>query len=95
MPMARTKVSSVRTTVRIDDELYRRVKQRAASERRTVAAVLEDAVRVGMAAPESQTADRFVLVPTGEGGLQPGVELSSNAALREVLDDGLDIDSLR
>jgi len=69
--------------VRIDDELYRRVKQRAATERRTVAAVLEDAVRVGMAAPESLAADRFVLVLTGEGGLQPGVELSSNAALRE------------
>jgi hypothetical protein len=85
----------MRTTVRIDDELYRRVKQRAASERRTVASVLEDAVRVGMAPPEKRAVDRFVLVPTGEGGLQPGVELSSNAALREILDEGVDIDLLR
>jgi hypothetical protein len=51
--------------------------------------------RVEIDAPESQAADRFVLVPTGEGGLQPGVELSSNAALREILDEGLDIDMLR
>ena len=65
------------------------------AERRTVAAVLEDAVRVGMAAPESHGRHRFVLVPTGEGGLQPGVELSSNAALRELLDEGLDVDMLR
>jgi hypothetical protein len=85
----------MRTTVRIDDELYRQVKQRAASERRTVAAVLEDAVRVGMSAPEPRKVARFVLVPTGEGGLQPGVELSSNAALREILDEGLDISLLR
>ena len=85
----------MRTTVRIDDDLYRRVKQRAATERRTVAAVLEDAVRVGMVAPESLTADHFVLVPSGGGGLQPGVELSSNAALREILDEGLGIDMLR
>jgi Arc/MetJ family transcription regulator len=95
MPRPGTKMPTVRTTVRIDDELYRRVKQRAASERRTVAAVLEDAVRVGMTARESNGADRFVLVATGEGGLQPGVELSSNAALREILDEGLDIDMLR
>ena len=88
-------MSRMRTTVRIDDDLYRRVKQRAAAERRTVASVIEDAVRVGMAEPESQAVDRFVLVPTGEGGLQPGVELSSNAALREILDEGLDVDMLR
>ncbi|WP_250578262.1 ribbon-helix-helix protein, CopG family, partial [Mycobacterium tuberculosis] len=34
----------MRTTIRIDDELYREVKAKAARSGRTVAAVLEDAV---------------------------------------------------
>ena len=38
----------MRTTIRIDDDLYREVKERAARAGRTVAAVLEDAVRRGV-----------------------------------------------
>ena len=45
------KMLVVRTTVRLDDDLYREVKARAAREGRTVASVLEDAVRVGMRRP--------------------------------------------
>ena len=37
----------MRTTIRIDDELYRSVKEQAARSGRTVASVLEDAVRIG------------------------------------------------
>jgi plasmid stability protein len=85
----------MRTTVRIDDELYRRVKLRAASQGRTVAAVLEDAVRVGMTTDVSPAAATFVLVTSGEGGLLAGVDLSSNAALREALDEGVGLDQLR
>jgi hypothetical protein len=38
----------VRTTIRIDDDLYREVKERAARGGCTVAAVLEDAVCRGL-----------------------------------------------
>jgi plasmid stability protein len=92
MRINRINVRSMRTTVRIDDDLYRRVKLRAAVEGRTVAAVLEDAVRVGMTTPASAVATSFVLVTAGEGGLRPGVDLSSNAAVREVLDEGHRLD---
>lgn len=95
MRTTRTKMLRMRTTVRIDDDLYRRVKLRAAAEGRTVAAVLEDAVRVGMTIPQLPTAAPFKLVTAGEGGLRPRVDLSSNAALREVLDEGLALDQLR
>jgi hypothetical protein len=37
----------VRTTIRIDDDLYRQVKAKTARRVRTVAAVLDDAVRAG------------------------------------------------
>ncbi|MEI7717217.1 MAG: CopG family transcriptional regulator [Mycobacterium sp.] len=77
----------MRTTIRIDDDLYRDVKAMAARSGRTVAAVLEDAVRRDLTLPESRPAGRYVVRPMGEGGLQPGVDLSSNASVAEALED--------
>jgi hypothetical protein len=85
----------MRTTIRIDDDLYRDVKAMAARSGRTVAAVLEDAVRRGLNPPESRPAGRFVVRPMGEGGLRPGVDLSSNASVADALDEGASIDALR
>jgi Ribbon-helix-helix protein, copG family len=85
----------MRTTIRIDDELYREVKATAVRSGRTVAAVLEDAVRRGLHPPEQRTADRYVVRPTGSGGLRPGVDLSSNAAVAEAMEDGTAFDALR
>lgn len=85
----------MRTTIRIDDDLYREVKAIAARGGRTVAAVLEDAVRRGLDIAEERTRERYVVRPTGVGGLRPGVDLSSNAAMAEVLDEGESIDALR
>ena len=85
----------MRTTIRIDDELYREVKARAARSGRTVAAVLEDAVRRGLAPSERLSGGRYRVRATGKGGLQPGVDLSSNAAVAEVMDEGASVDALR
>lgn len=85
----------MRTTIRIDDELYREVKARAARSGRTVAAVLEDAVRRGMAPPEPAPAPRYSVRPTGRGGLRPDVPLSSNSAVAEAIDEGTPLDALR
>jgi plasmid stability protein len=85
----------MRTTIRIDDDLYRAVKERAARSGRTVSAVLEDAVRIGLAPPEREHASRFVVRPTGMGGLRPGIDLASNATVYERLEDGVGLDALR
>jgi plasmid stability protein len=85
----------VRTTIRIDDELYRQVKAMAARSGRTVAAVLEDAVRRGLSPSEPRPASRYVVRPTGRGGLRPGVDLSSNASAAEAMDEAASIDALR
>ena len=85
----------MRTTIRIDDELYREVKARAARSGRTVAAVLEDAVRRGLYPPEQQTGGRYVVRPLGAGGLQPGADLASNVSVREAMDEGVSVDALR
>ncbi len=86
----------MRTTVTIDDDLYREVKERAARSGRTVGAVLEDAVRVGLHSEHDKRKQRYVLRPmTGSGGLRPGIDLSSNASVQDALDDGLPLDALR
>ncbi len=84
----------MRTTIRIDDELYRSVKERAARSGRTVASVLEDAVRIGLAEPKAERAP-LAIRPTGRGGLRPGVDLTSNTVLAELSDEGRDLDELR
>ncbi|MFL6087400.1 MAG: ribbon-helix-helix domain-containing protein [Mycobacterium sp.] len=85
----------MRTTIRIDDELYREVKAKAARSGRTVAAVLEDAVRRGLAPSGRRVGDRYNVQATGAGGLQPGVDLSSNATVAEAMDEGTSADALR
>jgi hypothetical protein len=85
----------MRTTIRIDDQLYREVKAKAARSGRTVAAVLEDAVRRGLAPSERSAGDRYSVQPTGAGGLQPGVDLSSNPTVAEAMDGGTSVDALR
>lgn len=84
----------MRTTIRIDDDLYRSVKERAARTGRTVASVLEDAVRAGLA-DAKPTAEPFTVRSSGRGGLRPGVDLASNAAVAELLDEDRPADALR
>ncbi|MGB9225560.1 ribbon-helix-helix protein, CopG family [Mycobacterium sp.] len=85
----------MRTTIRIDDELYREVKTQAARSGRTVAAVLEDAVRRGLNPSKGRTGGRYAVRTTGKGGLRPGVDLSSNDAVAEAMGKGTAVDALR
>ncbi len=87
----------MRTTIRIDDELYREVKMRAARSGRTVAAVLEDAVRRGLNPQDREqgVGGVYTVRVTGRNGLRPGVNLSSNAAVAEAMNEGTPIDAVR
>jgi hypothetical protein len=84
----------MRTTVTIDDSLYRTVKARAAQAGRTVSAVIEDAIRASLdrgrpgAEPEE-------LPVYGGSGVQPGVDLTSDAALRDRMDENVPLDAVR
>lgn len=89
------KMLDVRTTVRIDDELLRSVKQQAARSGRTVGAVIEDALRVAMSARHDGPPRLSPLPTYGTSGVLPGVDLASNAALREVMESSKDVDALR
>lgn len=85
----------MRTTINIDDDLYREVKETAARSGRTVAAVMEDAVRRGLHSRDAGEPVHYAITPLGRGGLRAGVDLSSNAATAEAMDEGLSHDALR
>lgn len=85
----------MRTTVRIDDDLYREVKARAARSGRTVAAVLEDAVRRGLEPDRPRRKPRYTVVPVGSGGLRPGIDIAFNSSVSEAMDEGASLDVLR
>jgi len=85
----------MRTTIRIDDALYRRAKALAARTGRTVSDVIEDAIRRSFQPLPSTERDVPGLPTYGGSGLMPGVELSDNARLRDLLDEGQALDALR
>ncbi len=96
MQRSDAKMRTVRTTVRIDDDLYAAVKERAARSGRTVADVIEDALRHAMTARDSGPADELVPLPTfGGSGVLPGIDLASNSGLRDAMEADLELDARR
>jgi len=81
----------MRTTVTIDDQLYRELKSRAGASGRTVGDLIEDAVRESFRAPDQAAQPPLPPLPVFQGkpGLMPGVDLTDNASLRELLDEGV------
>ncbi len=88
-------MQTVRTTVRIADDLYRRAKARAAESGRTVSDVIEDAIRVALTTPRPEERRVPDLPVFGGSGVLPGVDLTSNTALRDRMDDDAGVDALR
>ena len=85
----------MRTTIRIDDDLYRRAKASAARSGRTVGQLIEDAVRVALR-PTLRADDEVPDLPVfGGSGTLPGVDLADPRALIEVMDEGRPVDALR
>ncbi len=88
----------MRTTVRIEERLLREAKAVAAQERRTLTAVIDDALRQFLtrrSAPRGKRERVALIVLGGEGGLRPGVDLDDTAALLDLMDAGKPIDKLR
>ena len=85
----------MRTTVSIADDLLVAAKDRAAARRQTLSELVEGAVRRELAMREERAERPAVPVFRGGTGPRPGVDLSSNAALHELLDDGEALDARR
>ncbi len=84
----------MRTTLSIDDELLARARERARREGLSIGQVVENALRRDLAR-ESTTTPPAIPVFRGGTGPRPGVDLNSNRALAELLDETLPIDRRR
>jgi hypothetical protein len=85
----------MRTTIRIDDTLYRQVKARAAEQGRTVGKLIEDAVREAVK-PRPRSTELLAPLPVfGGGGTLPGIDLTDNAALLDAMEEGEPVVVLR
>jgi Arc/MetJ family transcription regulator len=79
----------MRTTVRLDDDLLRQVKQYAAEEDMTLTAVIHQALRELLARRRRLAEQERTPLPSFSGqGLQPGVDLDDSAALLELMERG-------
>ncbi len=86
----------MRTTIHIDDALYRRAKELAARSGRTVGQVIEDALRESLQTRGNAARQELTELPVfGGSSTLPGVDIADNAALLDLLDEGEPLDELR
>ncbi len=76
----------MRTTIDLNDELLRAAKSHAAGAGRTLKATIEQALREFLAGPGRATGEGPPLPIFRGQGVQPGVDLTDNAALEELMD---------
>lgn len=79
----------MRTTIRIDDALFKEIKQEGARSGMTLTAIIEDALRERLARKKAAAAPQArVRLPTvGGRGLLPGVDLDDSAALMDLMEE--------
>lgn len=85
----------MRTTIRIDESLYRQAKSRAAITGRTVSEVIEDAVRESLRPRRPETVELAPLPTDGGSGVLLGVDLADPGSLLDRMDEGEPLRALR
>lgn len=85
----------MRTTVTIGDELLAAAKERARLRGLTLGELVEAALQRELALTDESSAAVDIPVFQGGTGPRPGVDLASNRALYELLDEGLELDKRR
>ena len=77
----------MRTTVRIDPHLLAQAKNLAASSRRTLTAVIEDALREAVSRRRRRRRRRTVRLTIVDGrGVHPGIDLDDTSSLLDAMD---------
>lgn len=76
------------------DNILAGAKRRARERGQTLGQVVEDALRRELARPSRPAASEVPVFRRGDG-VRPGVDLTSNRALREALDADQELDDLR
>lgn len=85
----------MRTTISISDELLAAAKRRASERGQTLGAFVDGALQRELNDIPSLRAAPPVPVFRGGTGPRPGIDLSSNRALLEALDEDVELDDRR
>ena len=85
----------MRTTVSITTELLEAAKRRARERGVSLGDVIDAALRRELAVRDDAHDRPAIPVFDGGSGPRPGIDLTSNRALHEALDEGLDLESRR
>jgi hypothetical protein len=86
----------MRTTLDLEDQLYRQAKLFAAEHQLTLTSVMEEGLRALFQQKQAlKTPKPFRLVVFKGGGPAPGVDLSDNSALADLMDFERDASSGR
>jgi hypothetical protein len=88
-------ISIIRTTLSISDELLAAAKRRARERGQTLGEVVNAALQRELSDARTPADAPAVPVFRGGTGPRPGVDLRSNRALSEALDEGTELDRLR
>jgi hypothetical protein len=85
----------MRTTVRIDDHLLESARRRARNRGLSLGELFEVALRRELSQERAVEESPLIPVFCGGDGPRPGIDLNSNRALLEYLDEGGDLERLR
>ena len=79
---------SMRTTVRLREEILRRAKKRAAEEGRTLTSLIEEGLLAVLSRPAGNGRTGRIKLPISKasGGVRPGVDINSSGALEDLMD---------
>lgn len=83
----------MRTTIRLNDDLVKEAKVRAAEQGITLTQLIDESLRERLAAqPRRMSVEPFRLPTYGEGGTRSGVNLDDNRAVRDLMDEEKPLD---
>lgn len=75
----------MRTTIDINERLLKQAKAYAISERKTLKMVVENALRAFLTSSRGEAVDAPPIPKFSGYGIQPGVDLTDNAALEDLM----------
>jgi hypothetical protein len=76
----------MRTTIRLNDQLFKQAKRVAAETGRTFTEVVEDALRQSFSAGKDAPPRKRIVLPTAKGRLRPGIDLDNSAELLDIME---------
>lgn len=79
----------MRTTVRLDHRLLEQAKAEARKQHKTLTSLIEEGLHLVLGAESTTRRRKKVVLPVygRTGGVRPGVDLSNNASLLDIMED--------